>query len=121
MVRRQTEKCKRRREEEEEEELFAVEHIVDKRVNTYGQTEYLVKWFGYEESENTWEPKESLTKSCRRLLWLYEASRTPNAVPAVPRQSTPQTVPVDENERTEASTHNSGEAAEASSSAASTN
>lgn len=49
MVRRQLEKCKRRREDDDDEELFAVERIVDKRVDTYGQTEYFVKWYGYDE------------------------------------------------------------------------
>jgi hypothetical protein len=40
-------------------EEYEVEHILDKRVRQ-GKTEYLVKWKGYENNENTWEPTEHL-------------------------------------------------------------
>jgi chromodomain-containing protein/p58 integrase-like protein len=40
-------------------EEFEVEHILDKRVRQ-GKVEYLVKWKGYENNENTWEPTEHL-------------------------------------------------------------
>ena len=32
-----------------------------------GQLEYLVKWVGYPENQNTWEPKSNLTH-CPELI-----------------------------------------------------
>ncbi|CAE7205183.1 hypothetical protein HRS9139_10399 [Pyrenophora teres f. teres] len=52
--------------ETEEENEFEVEKIVAHRVVDNG-TEYLVKWLGYPNSENTWEPDTNLT-NCRQLL-----------------------------------------------------
>lgn len=44
---------------EGEEEEFTVEKILDKRMKN-GKTEYLIKWEGYPDSENTWEPQDNL-------------------------------------------------------------
>jgi chromodomain-containing protein len=38
---------------------YEVERILQKRVRK-GKTQYLVKWKGYDYSENTWEPTEHL-------------------------------------------------------------
>lgn len=52
--------------EEETEQEYEVEKILEyKRVN--GKPYYLIKWVGYDTSENTWEPIEHLT-DCRRLV-----------------------------------------------------
>lgn len=40
-----------------------------------GEREYLLKWRGYAESENTWEPLSSLGSSCMSLLREFEASK----------------------------------------------
>ena len=39
--------------------VFIVENIVDKKIKRK-KIFYKVKWEGYESSENTWEPIESL-------------------------------------------------------------
>ena len=44
-----------------EEELI-VEKIIDKRGHPKGGVEYLVKWKGFLDSDNTWEMKEALTE-----------------------------------------------------------
>jgi hypothetical protein len=49
---------------------FVVEKILDSRVLNTGRrkkVEYLVKWLGYDDSENTWEPPSHL-KNSRELV-----------------------------------------------------
>lgn len=43
----------------DEPDVFSGERIVQSRVRN-GKTEYLVKWTGYPDSDNTWEPAEHL-------------------------------------------------------------
>uniref|UniRef100_A0A914H392 Chromo domain-containing protein n=1 Tax=Globodera rostochiensis TaxID=31243 RepID=A0A914H392_GLORO len=51
-------------EEEEEEEddgaEYKVERILEKRVGDDGEPEYLIKWQGYNDKWNTWEPVDGL-------------------------------------------------------------
>lgn len=63
-------KGKKRKHEDEQEE-FTVEKILGKRIRS-GRVEYLLKWNGFPDSDNTWEPKENLI--CQELLDEYEAS-----------------------------------------------
>jgi hypothetical protein len=47
-------------DEETQEPRYEVEPILDcQSINR--KSHYLVKWLGYDESENTWEPEENLT------------------------------------------------------------
>jgi len=41
------------------DESYEVEKILGKRVRK-GKTEYLIKWAGYDDQDNTWEPTEHL-------------------------------------------------------------
>ena len=62
----------------EEETEFEVERILNVRYGQYRETEeYLVKWKGYPDSENTWEPIQNLT-NCKQLLQEFHEIRKRN-------------------------------------------
>lgn len=42
------------------EQEFIVERVLKKRVNREGVVEYFLKWMGYPDSYNSWEPQECL-------------------------------------------------------------
>ena len=55
------------------QEFFEVEAIVDHRGGTTRENakEYLVKWTGYDEKENSWEPKAMLEEQARDTVGFY--------------------------------------------------
>ncbi len=60
----------------EDEEEFEVEKIFDYRGEGL-QTEYLVKWKGCSNDENTWEPIEHLTNAQATLAEYHKLAKAP--------------------------------------------
>ena len=68
-----TDESKQQIHEEEEEASFEIEAIVDDAMID-GVLHYRVKWLGFGQEEDTWEPEENLT-ACQDLIELYRAEK----------------------------------------------
>ena len=54
-----------------EEEEYTVERIIAKRMNEGKEEQYLIKWDGWDDNANTWEPTAHL-EHCPEMLKLYD-------------------------------------------------
>jgi len=62
--------------EDEANEEYDVDAIMGKRRNKKGQTEYLVKWSGFDSADNTWERTTNLY--CPEKIKAYEDAKVPD-------------------------------------------
>lgn len=60
------------------DDIYVVEKILDRRTSDNGKIEYLLKWFGYDEDDATWEPEENIF--CKDLIVIYESDRKSFAI-----------------------------------------
>ncbi|VEN47619.1 unnamed protein product [Callosobruchus maculatus] len=58
---------------DEPQEEYIVDKIIDSRINDKGVKEYLLKWIGYDDKDNSWEPEENL--DCPSLIKAFEMER----------------------------------------------
>ena len=74
-----------------EEAEWSVEKIVDRRTSKEGVVEYLLKWEGFSDEDNTWEPSENI--SCHDLINIYEcqhAEEKKTVANSAHKKSTPE-------------------------------
>jgi hypothetical protein len=57
---------------------YEVEKILEYKVNSKGEERYLIKWKGYDETENTWEPPTNLlnAKLKQKEFWKRKRRQT---------------------------------------------
>jgi Reverse transcriptase (RNA-dependent DNA polymerase)/Retrotransposon gag protein/Integrase core domain/Chromo (CHRromatin Organisation MOdifier) domain/GAG-pre-integrase domain len=48
---------------------YLIESIIDER-DTNGEKQYLVKWFGYSDIDNTWEPYSNIAETEAYQIWI---------------------------------------------------
>ncbi|XP_070073028.1 chromobox protein homolog 1-like [Drosophila takahashii] len=83
-------------------EEYSVERVENKRT-VNGRTEYYLKWEGYPDSENTWEPAENL--DCPLLIANFEESlKNPKKKEAKKRLFSASSTPVKLEDDTEEQT-----------------
>ncbi|XP_050062171.1 chromobox protein homolog 5-like [Aphis gossypii] len=76
-------------EVEDQEKEYTVEKVLNKRVR-YGKVEYLLKWIGYSDLDNTWEPEENL--HCGELVEEFEEKLKQEMKKTQPERSHKQTL-----------------------------
>lgn len=52
--------------------VFIVDEIVSQRTTTCGGVEYLVKWWGYSNADNSWEPAENVESAAEAIAQFKE-------------------------------------------------
>jgi Chromo (CHRromatin Organisation MOdifier) domain len=65
--------------DENQDDMYKVEKVLDDQ-QIDGQTYYLIKWSGYNTSENTWEPEMNLSPETLAGYHRQNQNQTPRAL-----------------------------------------
>jgi hypothetical protein len=74
------------------DDVYEVEAIIDCRLNKDNHWEYLVKWTGYPEEENSWEPGLNISAKALKQFWDSKGiqprrrKRAPEGTPPEPKK-----------------------------------
>lgn len=82
----------------EDDSEFIVEKILEKKLGKNNKVLYLLKWKGYDDTENTWEPVENL-EDCRDLIRDFEDKFKRKASKGLVSDKEPGTSTMGRNER----------------------
>ncbi|EPY28551.1 hypothetical protein STCU_05029 [Strigomonas culicis] len=77
-------------------DYYKVQDIIDRRVDPFtGAVEYLVRWEGYADADNTWEPRQLLVECCADMVQSIDQQcmEKTDGVLARWRQCTPRFAP----------------------------
>ncbi|CAL8105491.1 unnamed protein product [Orchesella dallaii] len=86
-----------------QEEEYEVEKVIRKAKGSDGKPLYLIKWMGYSEDENTWEPEEHLSPGLVTAFHKREAGKLRGN-----RQMRTGTLPTEQMEMTDDSDEDEG-------------
>jgi hypothetical protein len=79
----------------DEQPFWLVEEIKDVRMDAKGKIFYLVKWVGYLENDNSWEPEENCNLARRLIAEFHQKSsnKTSNLARQILQSSKPPASP----------------------------
>jgi len=75
------------------DDVYEVEKITDRRQDENGRWQYLVKWVGYPDEENSWEPGPNISASALQRFWNdkgIQQRRKPKEQPIKRRRGRPR-------------------------------
>lgn len=81
-MKREEEKLKAKKNAKNSNNEYEVEAIMDSKT-VKGKTRYLIRWKGWDESDDTWEPEETL--SCPDLIKAFK-KKGPKSKKATPKK-----------------------------------
>jgi len=70
------------------DDIYYVEKVLNRRKSSAGTWEYLVKWEGYDENENSWEPGPNISAGALKEFWKSKGIRGKRKKKVAPGEAT---------------------------------